>query len=422
MVLMALGVNYQTAAFPLRERLALDGGESSLRLMRCLIETGVAEEALFLSTCNRTELYCAGQETRSILECLAQEVQLSSTELLPFSYSHTELSAVQHVMRVASGLNSMVVGEVEILGQIKAAYRKACGMGTVGKNLSRLFETSFSVAKEVRSRTGISVNPVSVASTAVRLAERVCNDLKQATVLLIGAGKLIRLTATHLKRMGVHKMIVANRSPLRGEAVAQTYSAEFIGLDQIPNQLKGVDIVIAGARSAVPIIEKTMVEGALQHRGCRPLLMVDLAVPRNIAQEVNTLLGVHLYGIDDLQTLVEENRKKRAQSVLEAEQIIQVKAEQFMQWVRAQSAMHTLKNFRAKFESERDQVLTLGLRQLRLGKSPEIVLQRAIHTITNRLLHTPTQRLRRAGQLGEDQILDLMRELFGLNHETIDPA
>jgi glutamyl-tRNA reductase len=421
MVLMALGVSYQTAPLPLREKLARGSGRIE-QLLRGLVEKETVQEALFLSTCNRTELYCAGKEALPIIEWLAKEVKLTSTEILPFSYTHIEVSAVQHLMRVASGLNSMVLGEVEILGQIKTAYRKACEGGMVGKRLGRLFQTSFSVAKQVRTETGISVNSVSIASTAVRLAERIFTDLKQATVLLIGAGELIRLIVIHLRQVGVSHIILANRSESRRDALSEEYGAESISLSMIPEKLKEADIVIAGTASILPIVGKGMVERALKYRKRKPIFMVDLAMPRDIEPEVGELDDVYLYGLHDLQTLVEENRQKRAQSILVAEHIIQTEAEQFMQWLRAQTAFGTVKKFREKFEIERDQVLTNALRQLQLGKSPEIVLQRAVHSITNRLLHAPTRRLRQAGYLGDEQILKLSRELFELNNETIDPS
>lgn len=417
---MALGVNYQTAPIALREKLASQGGGIEL-LLQDLVDKKTIHEALFLSTCNRTELYCAGTEMLPLMEWLAQEVKLNSTDILPFSYSHVEFSAVQHLMRVACGLNSMVLGEVEILGQLKSAYRKACEVGTVGKRLGRLFQTSFSVAKQVRTETGISVNPVSIASTAVRLAERIFTDLRQATVLLIGAGDLIRLTVIHLKRAGIAKIILANRSDRRRDMLSEEYGAESITLSMIPDKLKEADIVIAGTASILPIVGKGMVERALKHRKRKPIFMVDLAMPRDIEPEVGELEDVYLYGLQDLQALVEENRQKRAQSILVAEHIIHTEALYFMQWLRAQSTVGTLKNFREKYETERDQVLKIALRQLQLGRSPEIVVQRAVHAITNRLLHAPTRRLRQAGHLGEEDILKLSRELFELNHETIDP-
>lgn len=424
MALKVFGINYQTAPLLLREKLAFHGEAIDFLLQR-LIENGVADEALLLSTCNRTELYCAVEDSFPISKWLARQANLSPVEIASFSYTYSEDAAVKHLMRVASGLNSMILGEAEILGQIKSAFHRATHVGSIGKTLGRLFQTAFSVAKQVRSQTGISVNPISVAGTAVRLAEEALIDLKQASILLVGAGDLIRLITIQLKRMGVSKITLANRSLMNAERLALEFEADSVGLDKIPECLKQADLVMTGTNSPLPILDRSLVQSALKYRKDRkekknPLLMIDLAVPRNIEPSVGKLPGLSLYCIDDLQMISQENRKKREKAIQEAEFIIQQEAETFMQWIRAQNSLGTLKAFRSKFENLRDQVVLRSLTKLKAGKPAELVLQRAIHTITNQILHTPTQRIRKAGFGGDEHILKLTRELFELNHEIID--
>jgi glutamyl-tRNA reductase len=413
MALMTFGINYQTAPFSLREKLALNPC-SAENLAQRIMQEQIAKEVLVLSTCNRTEMYCQAESLTPLLQCLGDELKITHAEILPFSYSYHEELAVRHLMSVASGLNSMVIGEVEILGQIKSAFRLAQKFGTIGKYLGRLFQTTFSVAKLVRSQTGISLNPMSVAGIGVKLAERIFTDIKQATVLLVGAGDLIRLTGIHLKQAGVHKIIVANRSQVKGENLAHILGAEAIKLEQIPERLSECDIVITGTGSPLPLLGKGMIERALKKRKKKAMFMIDLAMPRDIEPEVSELEAVYLYCLDDLQNIAQENRNKREKEIEAAEHIIRQEVHSFMQWCQAQGSVATLKAFRKKFEIERDQALAEGLQHLKLGKSPEIVLQQAMHHMTNRLLHTPTRRLRQAGYEDEQDLLKLTRELFEL--------
>ena len=265
MTLKVFGINYQTAPLLLREKLAFHG-KAIDRLLQRLIENGVADEALLLSTCNRTELYCAVEDSFPISKWLARQANLGPTEIASFSYTYSEDAAVKHLMRVGSGLNSMILGEAEILGQIKSAFHRATQVGSIGRSLGRLFQTAFSVAKQVRSQTGISLNPISVAGTAVRLAEETLIDLKQATVMLVGAGDLIRLITIQLKRMGVQKIILANRSLDNAERSAEEFEAECIALDKIQERLKEADLVMTGTQSPIPLLNSAMVESAITNR------------------------------------------------------------------------------------------------------------------------------------------------------------
>lgn len=424
MVLMAVGLNYQSAPLTLREKLVF-GEQESRHLVSDLCSEGLATEAVLVSTCNRTELYCDTRGAEAALHWLAKRRCLSISDLQPYSYSYAAVLAVRHLLRVASGLDSMVLGEVEILGQIKTAYRVALEAGTLGKYLDRLFQFTFSVAKQVRTQTGIGVNPISIASIAVRLAEHIFSNLSEATVLLIGAGHLIRLSIEHLKASGVRKILLANRTPAHSHCLAKELATdethiEILSLDAIPSRLSEADIVMTATSSVLPIVGKGMVERALKIRKHRPMYMVDLAVPRDIEPEVSSLEDVYLYSLDDLQTMANENLCLRRDAAQHAEDIIIEESKQFMGWLRSRTAFATLKSLREKYEASSKQVLSKSLQQLQLGKSPEIVLQHALHTLTNRLLHEPTRRLRQAGVYEESEILFYTRQLFDLKNETID--
>lgn len=419
MVLMALGVNYQTAPIHVRERLAFDF-EKGARTASWLIDERIVTEAVIVSTCNRTELYCEGIDKFATLQSLIGHCGLTYASIEPYTYIHTDLQAVKHLMRVSSGLDSMVLGEAEILGQLKKAYTAAANAGTVGKYLGRLFQKSFGIAKRVRTNTEIGVNPVSVAYMAARLSQHIFADLSKTVVLFIGAGNLIRLTAQHLAGMGVKKMMVANRTYAHAQQLAAEFGGEALTLEQIPEQLALADMVITGAGGATSILDKLQVDCALRQRKRRPMFMVDLSVPRDIHPGVSECEDVYLYCIDDLQTIVAENRRIRSSAVLHAEGIITLASEQFMNWLHAQDFFKTVSHFRQKFEKIRDELLQENLHQLKCGEVPEEVLQRFAHRLTNRFLHTPTCRLRLAGFDREKALLALTRDLFELNYETID--
>jgi len=420
MVLLAWGVNYQTAPLKIREQLVVSSKEIE-QLLRSIVSCRAAFEAVWVSTCHRTELYADVKDRDHFLDWITEifTLKLGSIDLKPYSYCHFDQQAVLHLMRVACGLNSMIVGEVEIFGQIKKSFHLAKAQASIGKYLNRLFQTTFYVAKSVRTKTEIGMNPISIASIAVKLAEKIFTDLKQVTVLLIGAGDLIRLTASHLKWGSVQKMLIANRSLLQAEKLAATVGAEAFGLEFLPSRLHEADIVIAGTSAVLPLVGKGMVEQAITKRRRRPQLMIDLGVPRDIESQVGSLEDVYLYCIDDLKTMVEENQKLRLNAKQAAEQIIMQESEIFMNWYRAQGSLTTLKEFRAKFEQMNEALLAEASVQLQQGKSPEAVLRRYSSLLFNRLLHPPTSRLRKAGFQGEESILQFTRELFELNHEII---
>lgn len=419
MVLMVLGVNYQTAPIQIREQLAFDF-EAGAEAARVLVEKAVVTEAVLVSTCNRTELYCKGQDGLVILETLIGHCGLSYEQLKPYTYIHSDIGAVKHLMRVASGLDSMVLGEGEILGQVKRAYTASANIGVVGKYLGRLFQTTFAIAKEVRTETGIGINPVSVAYVAARLTQQIFSDLSKTRVLLVGAGDLIHLTIQHLVGMGVQKVMIANRTLQHAKRLALEFSGDALKLEQIPENLPYADMVVTGTGSPKIILSKEMILQAVRQRKRRPMLLVDLSVPRDIDPAVAECEDIYLYGIDDLQNIVEENRRVRSVAARGAEEMISIAANQFMDWCMAQDSFRTLTVFRQKFEKIRDQILQESLYRLKLGETPETLLQKLAFRLTNQFLHEPTCRLRLAGFKQEEILLALTRELFELNHETID--
>lgn len=418
MVLMALGLNHQTAPIQIREKLAFS--ELEAREFICdLRQEGIVEEAVLVSTCNRTELYCQTKAKPLALSRLIRHglpyTELSWSEVRPYFYHHLDDMAVKHLFRVVSGLDSMVLGEVEILGQIKTAYRLALNAGTLGRNLDRLFQFSFSVAKQVRTDTEIGVNPLSLAAISVRLADRIFSRLTDATVLLIGAGQLIRSVLLHLQNSGVRKIFLANRSSGDTQYLKEKYGVEVMSLQSISDRLSEADIVISGTASELPILGKGMVERALKVRKHRPIYMVDLAVPRDIEPEVGTLEDVYLYNLDDLQKMINQNYHCRKNAAKYAEDIVQQETEQFMGWMRSEKAFSAIGALRKKAERLEADVLEKAFLQLQLGKSPNIVLQHALHSLKNQLLHEPVTRLRQAGFFEENELLYHTQQLFNLH-------
>ncbi len=419
MALMALGVNYQTAAIDIRQRLSFDY-QGSVNLARKLVIEGVVSEAVVVSTCNRTELYCEADAAREPLNFLIGQAGATYEMMEPYLYQRCDRQAVIHLMRVATGLDSMILGEAEILGQLKRAYTAAANAGTVGKYLGRLFQRTFGIAKRARTETGIGINPVSVASAAVKLSQHIFTDLSKATVLLIGAGELIQLMMKHLTQLGVHKIMVANRTKANAERLALQFKGEALDLEAIPQSLALADIVITGTASVLPILGKGMVESALHQRKRKPMFMVDLCVPRNIEPEIGRLEDIYLYCVDDLQQVVEENKKYRTDAARTAEAMIEEASEQFMGWLSAQASFKVLSKFRRKMEQTRDLLLQKNLHRLRLGEPPETVLKRLAYHLTNRFLHEPTCRLREVGKEDHANLLTFIREIFELNDETFD--
>ncbi|MAT65796.1 MAG: glutamyl-tRNA reductase [Gammaproteobacteria bacterium] len=416
MSLIALGINHRTAPVDIRERVAFPAERMPEALRELAGLPGVQEGAI-LSTCNRTEIYCHLDQTghQPLLEWLSAYHRLGRDQLQPYVYVHPDLEAVKHLLRVSSGLDSMVLGEPQILGQLKAAFQAASEAGTVSHLLNRLFQHTFSVAKQVRTDTAIGASPVSVAFAAVRLARQIYGDLGETTALLIGAGETIELAARHLHEQQLGRMIIANRTVERAHALASQFNGYAIALEEIPAHLAEADIIIASTASQTPVLRRDAIKAALKTRKHKPVFMVDIAVPRDIEPEVGKLEDVYLYTIDDLQQVIQEGLKSRREAAHQAEEIIEVQAAHFYGWLRSLDAVQTIRACRDRADASRREVLDKALAQLRQGREPEAVLEFLAHTLTNKLLHAPSANLRQAGYDGRADLIEAARELFGLD-------
>ncbi len=414
MSLIALGINHRTAPIELREQVAITGERVSDAL-RDLAALPTVSEAAILSTCNRTELYCGLADNRAdtLSEWLAQFHALDPADIRPHLYSFPDAAAVRHLLRVAGGLDSMILGEPQILGQMKEAYQVASSAGTLDAALERLFQHTFSVAKQIRTDTSIGESPVSVAFAAVGLARQIFSDFKENTALLIGAGETIELTARHLHEQRLGRMVIANRTPERAHQLAAQYNGYGIGLDEIPAHLPEADIVISATGSNDTILSLDGVRQALKGRKHRPVFMVDIAVPRDIDPAVANLDDIYLYTVDDLQEVIQENLKSRQDAASQAEEIIDVQVERFMCWLRAQDAGTSIRDYRQQAEQQRDAVLGKARQMLANNRDPQDVLDFLANTLTNKLTHTPSVRMREAAEVGDQALLDAALRLFG---------
>ena len=422
MAFIALGINHKTASVDVRERVAF-GPDQLAEALRQLCHEGGAREAALLSTCNRSELYLemetAAQER--VLGWLASYHGLPIEELHSCAYTYEDDEAVRHMMRVACGLDSLVLGEPQILGQIKDSYDIAREAGTIGPLLGRLFQATFSTAKTVRTDTAIGENPVSVAFAAVSLAKQIFADLGESQALLIGAGETITLVARHLHEQGVRRIVVANRTLERARLLSEELGAEAVVLSDIPDALVNSDIVISSTASQLPVLGKGAVERALKLRKHKPIFMVDIAVPRDIEPQVGDLDDVYLYTVDDLHEVVAENLKSRQGAAQAAEKLVLRGTADFMARMRELAAVDVLRAYRQQGETCRDEELQKALRALANGTAAEDVLNQLARGLTNKLLHTPSVQLKRLSADGRHEALAVARELFGLNSGKTNP-
>ncbi|KXU34235.1 glutamyl-tRNA reductase [Ventosimonas gracilis] len=413
MALLALGINHQTAPLEIRERASFAPDQLTTAL-QALCQQTQSREAAILSTCNRSELYLEQEHPAAerVLAWLARWHKLNLERLRACTYVHAEDSAVRHMMRVAAGLDSMVLGEPQILGQMKTAFSVAREAGTVGPLLNRLFQATFSTAKQVRTDTAIGENPVSVAFAAVSLARQIFSDLSRSQALLIGAGETISLVARHLRDLGIAKLVVANRTAERANALAEQFAAKAVLLSDIPAELVHSDIVISSTASPLPILGKGAVEAALKKRKHKPIFMVDIAVPRDIEPQIGELADVYLYTVDDLQQVIQDNIKSRQSAALAAEELVLCGTSAFMQQLRERAAASALRDYRAQAERLRDEELGKASRLLAAGQSPDAVLAQLARTLTNKLLHAPTVQLKRFSAEGRADALAIAQEML----------
>jgi glutamyl-tRNA reductase len=413
MQLFTLGLNYQSAPLAIREKLAFSA-EGMRAALSEVVKARPAEETAILSTCNRTELYCAAGEPRAALAWFAGYQRFDPHDLMPYLYTLPREQAVRHAFRVAAGLDSMVLGEPQVLGQLKDAVRAAEEAGALGATLSRLFQRSFAVAKEVRTDTKIGASVVSMAAAAVKLALRIFPSLKEAHVLLIGAGEMIELAATHFAAQMPRSMTVANRSFERGHALARRFNAQSIELRSLPERLHEYDIVVSCTASSLPILGKGAMERVIKARRHAPVFMVDLAVPRDIEPEVGELDDIYLYTVDDLAEIVRAGMDQRASHVAQAEAIIDAQVGSFLHWMEARELVPTIRLLRNSAEDARRHELDRALRLLARGDDPRQVLEALSHGLTNKLLHAPTQALTDAPATERGALRDLVLRLFQL--------
>ena len=416
MSLVVVGINHRTAPVDVRERVVFEPARLPDAL-RELATLPPVKEAVIVSTCNRTELYCVTDDADTDLGDWLQRYHQIGTSIHHCLYRHGDQKAVEHAFAVASGLDSMVLGEPQILGQLKDAYRTAQDAGTTGPVLNRLFQAAFSVAKRVRTETEIGANAVSVASAAVAMARTVFASFENRTALMVGAGETIALAARHLHADGLRRMIVANRSIDRARELAAEFQGFAIGLEDIPAHLREADIVVASTASPNVIITREMAAQALRARKRRPMFMVDIAVPRDIAPEVAELEDVYLFTVDDLQSVVNENMENRRQAARQAETMISAEVERFEHELRTRSAAPTIRRLRDEAEHVRQHTLEQAKRMIAGGRSTDEVLEFLSHTLMNRLLHAPSQRLRDAAETGDEEIVRMISEIYRLEHD-----
>jgi glutamyl-tRNA reductase len=413
MQLHALGLNHHTAPLAIRERMVFEPGAVGSAL-RDLTNGPAVREAAILSTCNRTELYFVAETPQLVADWLARFHGLPLDELAPYLYSHPEREAVRHVFRVASGLDSMVLGEPQILGQVKDAMRHAEEAGTLGALLHKLFQSTFAVAKEVRSSTAIGANIVSMAAAAVRLVERIFERIDDQHVLFIGAGEMIGLCAAHFAGAKPCSITIANRTEARARALAERFGMKTLRMETLGEALPRFDVVVSCTASPLPIVGLGMVERAVKARRHRPMVMVDLAVPRDIEAEVIGLDDVFLYTIDDLAQVVEAGLESRQQAVIEAEGIIDGQVDGFLHWMQARDAVPVIRSLRRHADVVREAELERALRQLARGDDPGKVLEALSHGLVNKLIHGPMRYLNQAEGKHHGEAGRIVRQLFNL--------
>ena len=414
MALFTLGINHHTAPLSVREQVAFNADRLHHALTD-LTRASIAREVAILSTCNRTEIYCAADDPEHAIQWLAQYHAIERGVIQPYVYTLPQREAIRHAFRVASGLDSMVIGEPQILGQMKDAVRTAEEAGTLGTHLHKMFQRAFAVAKEVRSTTAIGANIVSMAAAGVHLAERIFERISDQRVLFIGAGEMIELCATYFAAKQPKELVIANRTMERGRVLAERFGGSVMRLDEIGDRLGHFDIVVSCTASPLPIIGLGMIERAVKARRHRPMLMVDLAVPRDIEEEVGELDDVFLYTVDDLANVVESGLESRQAAVVEAETIVTNRVRDFLGWLEARDTVPVIRSLRDSAERMRRHEIAHALKLLTRGEAPEKVIEQLSQRLTNKFLHAPTQTLNFADGADRADLQTLTERLFHLH-------
>jgi glutamyl-tRNA reductase len=419
MALYALGLNHTTAPLEVRERVAF-APDALSDALRDLVGARAVKEAAILSTCNRTEVYFHGGEPAPVADWLAQFHRLSATSLSPYVYTLQQDKVVTHAFRVASGLDSMVLGEPQILGQMKQAVRHAESAGSLGLVLNRLFQRTVAVAKDVRTQTDIGSASISMAAAAVKLAERIFPSIAQQRLLLIGAGEMVELAATHFAAKAPKSITVANRTLERGRVLADRFGADAITLNELPERLHDFDIVVTCTASTLPIIGKGLLERVVKQRKHAPVFIVDLAVPRDVEPEASRLDDVFLYTVDDLAEIVKDNLQVRRESVVEAEQMIADQTAHFLRWLEGRALVPTIAALHGHHDDLRSAELERARKMLAAGAAPEQVIELLARGLTNKFLHAPLSALNAAGEAERAELIAVLQRVYRLDEPSGD--
>ena len=413
MSLYTLGLSHATAPLDVRERVTF-APDRLPDALRDLTGGRKVREAAILSTCNRTEVYFHGDDPVQVSRWLENVHGLPQQSLAPYVYTLPHDKAVEHAFRVASGLESMVLGEPQILGQLKQAVRTAESAGSLGLVLNRLFQRTFAVAKDVRSQTDIGSASISMAAAAVKLAQRIFPSLSEARLLLIGAGEMIELAATHFAAQKPRAITVANRTLERGKKLADRFGAEAITLTELPERLAQFDLVVTCTASTLPIIGKGTLERVVRQRRHRPIFIADLAVPRDVEAEAAALDDVFLYSVDDLTEIVKGNLAIRREAVVAAERMIAEQTSHFLHWLDGRNVVPTIAALSKHHDELRGAEIERARRALANGATPEQALEALARGLTNKLLHGPLSALNAAGDAERAELIALLSRIYKL--------
>jgi glutamyl-tRNA reductase len=413
MSLYALGLNHRTAPLDVRETIAFPP-DAMGHALRDLLGQPKVKEAAILSTCNRTELYVHGSEPAPVVRWMEDFHRVPKDSLAPYIYALPRERAITHAFRVASGLDSMILGEPQILGQMKQAVRHAESAGTLGLVLNRLFQRTFAVAKNVRTNTDIGTASISMAAASVKLAERIFPSLSSQRLLLIGAGEMIELTATHFAAKKPRAITIANRTLERGKQLAERFGADAITLNEVPDRLPEFDIVVTCTASSLPILGKGLLERVVKARRHSPIFIVDLAVPRDVEPEAGDLDDVFLYSVDDLSNIVKDNLNIRRESVAQAEEMIATQADSFLRWLEGRAVVPTISALHGHHDQLRALELERARKLLLSGTPPEQVLELLARGLTNKFLHAPTQALNQAGDAERAELVAMFERIYNI--------
>ena len=410
------GLSHKTAPIAIREKIAFDSDQILYALPRLNSESGI-RESMIISTCNRTEVYCntaEGMEDEP-LQWVSNYLSLDLGVLSPHFYNFHGEQAIRHTLRVGSGLDSLVLGEPQILGQLKKAHQLAVRAGTVGKMINKLMQVAFTTSKLIRTKTEIGSSPVSVAYAATKLARQIHGNLDGVSALLIGAGETINLVAKHLKHSGIKEVVIANRTASNSQKIADICGGKIVGLADIPREISKADVVVSSVTSRTPIIQPNVVELAIKKRLGKPIFLVDLGVPRNIRGEVGVLESAYLYTVDDLKTIIESNIESRREAAIEAEQIVSFKVSDYIEWMRVQDVSTTIANYRDKYSKIVESELAQSRNALDRGADAKVELERLAHKLGKKLMHKPTIYLREHAD--EPETLKIASELLDIEKE-----